>query len=180
MRTDIFRPLFEATVNPSKYPNLHHFLKQIVGIDCVDDESKPEKRLPRYPVPQEWTSVHNPPYSYYLYYLYVAPAHSLPPPRFRTHAATAMRICTSSISCANLSASVRSLFRDSSDVRIDTIAFRPHAGEAGDPDHLASSFLLAANISHGVNLRKTPALQYLYVTLLGFTDLRILTGVGTI
>lgn len=45
---------------------------------------------------------------------------------------------------------------------LDTFSFRPHSGEAGDPDHLASSFLLAANISHGVNLRKTPALQYLY------------------
>lgn len=69
---DIFRPLFEVSVNPAKHPNLHHFLKQVVGIDCVDDESKPEKRLPRYPPPKEWNTAHNPPYSYYLYYLYVA------------------------------------------------------------------------------------------------------------
>ena len=68
---DIFRPLFEVSVNPAKHPNLHHFLKQVVGIDCVDDESKPEKRLPRYPPPKEWNTAHNPPYSYYLYYLYV-------------------------------------------------------------------------------------------------------------
>lgn len=44
--------------------------RQVVGIDCVDDESKPEKRLPRYPPPHEWTSVFNPPYSYYTYYLF--------------------------------------------------------------------------------------------------------------
>lgn len=43
-----------------------------------------------------------------------------------------------------------------------TIKFRPHTGEAGDLDHLAASFLVAHNIAHGNNLRKTPALQYLY------------------
>ncbi|EFJ23750.1 hypothetical protein SELMODRAFT_174618 [Selaginella moellendorffii] len=43
-----------------------------------------------------------------------------------------------------------------------TIKFRPHSGEAGDLDHLASTFLLAHNIAHGNNLRKSPGLQYLY------------------
>ncbi|KAL5553976.1 hypothetical protein UlMin_041377 [Ulmus minor] len=43
-----------------------------------------------------------------------------------------------------------------------TIKFRPHCGEAGDVDHLAAGFLLCHNISHGINLRKTPVLQYLY------------------
>lgn len=43
-----------------------------------------------------------------------------------------------------------------------TIRFRPHCGEAGDIDHLAAGFLLCHNISHGINLRKSPVLQYLY------------------
>ncbi|CAN1311283.1 AMP deaminase [Linum perenne] len=43
-----------------------------------------------------------------------------------------------------------------------TIKLRPHCGEAGDIDHLAAAFLLCENISHGINLRKSPALQYLY------------------
>ncbi|KAK9276865.1 hypothetical protein L1049_006402 [Liquidambar formosana] len=43
-----------------------------------------------------------------------------------------------------------------------TIKFRPHCGEAGDIDHLAAAFLLCHNISHGINLRKSPVLQYLY------------------
>lgn len=34
--------------------------------------------------------------------------------------------------------------------------------QAGDSDHLAAAFLLCHNISHGINLRKTPVLQYLY------------------
>ncbi|XP_073059310.1 probable AMP deaminase isoform X2 [Primulina eburnea] len=42
------------------------------------------------------------------------------------------------------------------------IRFRPHCGEAGDVDHLAAGFLLCHNISHGINLRKSPVLQYLY------------------
>lgn len=36
------------------------------------------------------------------------------------------------------------------------------AGEAGDVDHLASCFMLCENIAHGINLRKSPCLQYLY------------------
>ncbi|GAB4839925.1 hypothetical protein Ancab_020635 [Ancistrocladus abbreviatus] len=45
---------------------------------------------------------------------------------------------------------------------LPTIKLRPHCGEAGDIDHLAAGFLLCHNISHGINLRKSPVLQYLY------------------
>lgn len=45
---------------------------------------------------------------------------------------------------------------------MNTFTFRPHAGEAGDVDHLVSAFLLCENIAHGINLRKSPCLQYLY------------------
>lgn len=34
--------------------------------------------------------------------------------------------------------------------------------QAGELDHLAATFLLSHNIAHGNNLRKSPALQYLY------------------
>jgi AMP deaminase len=36
------------------------------------------------------------------------------------------------------------------------------AEKAGDLDHLAATFLLAHNIAHGNNLRKSTGLQYLY------------------
>lgn len=39
---------------------------------------------------------------------------------------------------------------------------RPHCGEAGELDHLASAFMVCDNIAHGINLRKSPVLQYLY------------------
>ncbi|XP_062860805.1 AMP deaminase 3b [Trichomycterus rosablanca] len=45
---------------------------------------------------------------------------------------------------------------------LSTFQFRPHCGEAGSITHLVSAFLAADNISHGLNLKKSPVLQYLY------------------
>lgn len=45
---------------------------------------------------------------------------------------------------------------------LNTFDYRPHAGEAGDIDHLIATFMLCDNIAHGINLKKSPALQYLY------------------
>ncbi|KAF8885708.1 hypothetical protein CPB84DRAFT_1816803 [Gymnopilus junonius] len=44
----------------------------------------------------------------------------------------------------------------------NTFVLRPHCGEAGDTDHLTSAFLTSHSISHGILLRKVPALQYLF------------------
>lgn len=44
----------------------------------------------------------------------------------------------------------------------NTFVLRPHCGEAGDPEHLISAYLLAQGISHGILLRKVPFVQYLY------------------
>jgi hypothetical protein len=35
-------------------------------------------------------------------------------------------------------------------------------GEAGDVDHLTAAFLLTKKINHGIQLRRSPPLQYLY------------------
>nr|GEX38862.1 AMP deaminase-like [Tanacetum cinerariifolium] len=45
---------------------------------------------------------------------------------------------------------------------MNTIRFRPHCGEVGDIDHLAAAFLTTHNIAHGINLRKSHVLQYMY------------------
>ncbi|KAL4302337.1 hypothetical protein GQ457_10G025330 [Hibiscus cannabinus] len=127
---NVFIPLFEATVDPNSHPQLHVFLKMVVGFDLVDDESKPERRPTKHmPTPAEWTNEFNPAYSYYAYYFY-----------------------------ANLY--TLNKLRESKGMQ--TIKLRPHCGEAGDIDHLAAAFLLCNNISHGINLRKSPVLQYLY------------------
>uniref|UniRef100_A0A3Q3CAN7 AMP deaminase n=1 Tax=Haplochromis burtoni TaxID=8153 RepID=A0A3Q3CAN7_HAPBU len=46
---------------------------------------------------------------------------------------------------------------------MNTFMFRPHCGEAGAITHLLAAFMTADNISHGLNLKKSPVLQYLYV-----------------
>uniref|UniRef100_A0A8C8ZT46 AMP deaminase n=1 Tax=Prolemur simus TaxID=1328070 RepID=A0A8C8ZT46_PROSS len=45
---------------------------------------------------------------------------------------------------------------------MNTFLFRPHCGEAGALTHLMIAFMIADNISHGLNLKKTPVLQYLF------------------
>jgi AMP deaminase len=68
---NIFKPLFEVTQDPSSHPNLHIFLQRVIGFDSVDDESKAERRIyKKYPYPRVWNTKMNPPYSYYLYYMF--------------------------------------------------------------------------------------------------------------
>ncbi|GFP92189.1 amp deaminase [Phtheirospermum japonicum] len=147
---NIFLPLFEVTVDPDSHPQLHVILKQaeavlskslgqiasdkksgkVVGLDLVDDESKPERRPTKHmPTPAQWTNIFNPAFSYYAYYCY---------------------------------ANLYTLNKLRESKGMSTIKFRPHSGEAGDIDHLAATFLTAHNIAHGINLRKSPVLQYLY------------------
>lgn len=68
---NVFLPLFEVTKDPTSHPKLHIFLKRVIGFDTVDDESKVERRIHRkYPFPKYWSSGLNPPYSYYIYYIF--------------------------------------------------------------------------------------------------------------
>lgn len=130
MLDNTFRPLFEVTRDPKSHPSLHAFLKQVVGFDSVDDETKPEPRFhSRLPSPDEWNTCDNPPYAYYNYYFY---------------------------------ANINALNKYRMSKGLNTFKFRPHCGEAGDPLHLISSYLVTDNISHGIELRKAPVLQYLY------------------
>ncbi|ODV68370.1 AMP deaminase [Hyphopichia burtonii NRRL Y-1933] len=69
---NLFEPLFEVSINPKSHPKLHVFLQRVVGFDSVDDESKSEKLLQskKFPPASKWDGATNPPYSYYLYYIY--------------------------------------------------------------------------------------------------------------
>ncbi|KAM7397143.1 hypothetical protein PAMP_020140 [Pampus punctatissimus] len=131
MLENVFLPLFEATVNPQKHKTIHVFLKYVTGFDSVDDESKHSDHLFSYksPKPEAWTTDDNPPYTYYLFYMY---------------------------------ANIMVLNNLRKERGLNTFQFRPHCGEAGSITHLVSAFLTADNISHGLNLKKSPVLQYLY------------------
>ena len=129
---NVFRPLFEASLDPASHPKLHAFLEALVGFDSVDDESKPDRKLDsRYPIatPSEWNQPDEPSYAYWMYHLY---------------------------------ANIRSLNALRRSRGLSVFEFRPHCGEAGDVDHLTAAFLLTKKINHGIQLRRSPPLQYLY------------------
>jgi AMP deaminase len=69
---NVFRALFEVTVDPSSRPKLHRVLYEISGFDSVDDESRLEHPMNRenWKIPSEWTQPEDPPYEYYAYYMY--------------------------------------------------------------------------------------------------------------
>jgi AMP deaminase len=68
---NIFKPLFEVTKDPSSHPKLHIFLQRVIGFDSVDDESKSERRIyKKFPPPKVWDTEQNPPYAYWIYYLF--------------------------------------------------------------------------------------------------------------
>ena len=72
MLQNIFGPVMDATLNPQKHPELSRFLENVVGFDSVDDESKAEtfNFTAETATPDKYQSNENPPYSYYLWYMY--------------------------------------------------------------------------------------------------------------
>ncbi|EKE37441.1 hypothetical protein ENUP19_0253G0036 [Entamoeba nuttalli] len=67
---NLFKPLFDASLYPEKYPQLAEFLSTVSGFDSVDDESALEQTVGNLPSANEWKSKENPPYFYYMYYTY--------------------------------------------------------------------------------------------------------------
>ncbi|CAH0514989.1 unnamed protein product [Peronospora belbahrii] len=129
----IFLPLFEVTRDPSSNLPLHFFLETMVGFDCVDDESKAE------PVRAERGK-------------------TLPKPQEWTYEANPPY----DYWCYYLYANIATLNEFRRQKGLNIFSFRPHCGEAGDPDHLAAAYLTANGINHGITLRKSAGLQYLY------------------
>eukprot|EP00746_Dinoflagellata_sp_MGD_P166638 gnl/MRDRNA2_/MRDRNA2_96681_c0_seq1.p1 gnl/MRDRNA2_/MRDRNA2_96681_c0~~gnl/MRDRNA2_/MRDRNA2_96681_c0_seq1.p1 ORF type:complete len:834 (+),score=131.83 gnl/MRDRNA2_/MRDRNA2_96681_c0_seq1:100-2601(+) len=130
MLQNIFEPIFEATLDPAGHADMFYMLRQVVGFDSVDDESQGTRStLKYYPAPEEWDSEFNPPYSYWMYYMYA-----------NIQALNKLRIMQG----------------------LNTFTFKPHCGEAGNYSHLISGFMLTDGICHGINLRLTPVLTYLF------------------
>jgi AMP deaminase len=127
MLQNIFAPLFEVTINPQSNPPLHYFLKTVVGFDSVDDESRPEAVQLR---------AHQPPPTPEQWTL-----NENPPYAYWTYYLYANLTVLNKLRAAR---------------NLTTFEYRPHCGEAGDPDHLAAAYLLAHQINHGIELRKVP------------------------
>ncbi|EPY22865.1 AMP deaminase [Strigomonas culicis] len=133
MLTNIFAPLWEASLHPERHPLLHFFLQHVSGFDSVDNESDREEDAlllaARSVDPVDYTRPENPPFQYYIYFMW---------------------------------ANITSLNKLRARRGMSVFSFRPHAGESGDPYHMADVFFLADGVGHGINLRHQPLLQYLY------------------
>lgn len=143
---NIFQALFEVALEPSTHPELAEVLPSIVGFDCVDDESIADPLLARrsqvYGSHGSAESVDE----------------ALHPKRWNVAENPPY-----SYYCYFLSCNLRR-FNDLCRTlkRPWHLSFRPHSGEAGEVHHLATAFLTADGINHGINLYHTPVLQYLY------------------
>eukprot|EP01065_Artemidia_motanka_P032390 TRINITY_DN39403_c0_g1_i1.p1 TRINITY_DN39403_c0_g1~~TRINITY_DN39403_c0_g1_i1.p1 ORF type:complete len:1511 (+),score=647.38 TRINITY_DN39403_c0_g1_i1:55-4587(+) len=127
---NVFGPLWQVSVDPRSNWKLHMFLKSVAGFDSVDNEKITDAPwTDETPLPDDWDSEQNPPYAYWLYYMY---------------------------------ANIQTLNQFRRERGLTTFTLRPHCGESGAPQHLAVAFLVADGINHGINLRKSMPLQYLY------------------
>jgi len=130
---NIFEPVMEASLHPQNKPKLTQLLQHVVAFDSVDDESKEPPNSGML----KNSSYHpdewvNAKNPTYTYYLYYM--------------------------YANL-ASINSIRLRQN---MNLITFRPHCGESGHVTHLAAGYLLADSIAHGIMLKNSPVLQYLY------------------
>jgi len=136
--TNIFQPLFQITLNPSLNPRLHALLGAIVGFDSVDDESKSNDDT----FASNFSSPHHLPNDPTLWTVDQEPSYAY--------------------WIYYLYINIRSLNNIRAQRGFSLFEFRPHCGEAGDIGHLISAFLTTNKINHGIQLKKSPALQYLY------------------
>ncbi|KAF2306417.1 hypothetical protein GH714_017823 [Hevea brasiliensis] len=141
---NIFIPLFEVTVDPDSHPQLHVFLKQVCHLPVIFHITS--QRL------LDWICVDDESKPERR------PTKHMPTPAQWTNVFNPAFSYYAYYCYANLY--TLNKLRESKGMT--TIKFRPHSGEAGDIDHLAATFLTAHNIAHGINLRKSPVLQYLY------------------
>ncbi|CEP21014.1 AMD1 [Cyberlindnera jadinii] len=133
----IFAPLFEVSIDPLKDINLHFFLTKTSGVTLLSNSltiSAEEEvgDFTQLPTPSDWNSTDNPPYGYYLFYIF----------QNLTNLNTFRQ--SKKLSILSLRPMVASVT------------------EAHSFDSLATAFLFSQSIINGERLRHHPVLQYLY------------------
>ena len=152
---NFFEPLFAATLEPEKHPELARLLTEISGFDSVDDESIHESQDFEYDVkPSDWTSLDSP--SYVIKCI----THSYITPNTNTSTQQISNRYAYQLYYFYANTVVLNRLRESRGM--NTFELRPHCGEAGNVLHLAVSYLLSQGVNHGIRLGDQPALQYLY------------------
>ena len=133
MLDNIFGPVVQASLHPDRYPEISNFLSEVIAFDSVDDESKNEKI----------TSYKN----YKTKSPDVWTSDENPPYSYY---------------CYYMYANIYMINQIRASRHSNTFAFRPHSGEAGSIDHLASAYLTSHSINHGIELQNSPVMQYLF------------------
>lgn len=139
----LFKPLFEISLDPTKNLKLHYFLTKVSALDLlagsfnkINDISLFEHRDLK--PPSQWTDDSNPPYSYYLYYIFLNLSHLN---KFRQ---------SQNMNCLCL----RNHTSSSAEAHSDPFGIISET--------LSSNFLIGKNIINGENLQQYPILQYIY------------------
>ncbi|KNH09620.1 AMP deaminase [Perkinsela sp. CCAP 1560/4] len=73
---NIFKPLWMVSIDSIVDPELHNFLQHVSGFDSVDNEAELDTlNIPAHEIPSiypgQWTYEENPPYWYWMYYMYL-------------------------------------------------------------------------------------------------------------
>ena len=138
---NVFQRFFDATLRPEQYETVAAFLREVVAFDSVDDESAQDDLVldatvsPQGVFPNAFaTEIEN---GYcgkipYSFYLYY------------------------------MWANLATLNRLRKSKGLNVFALRPHCGEAGPLHHLSSAYLLADSVCHGIRLRDSPVLAYIF------------------
>ncbi|CAD7963384.1 unnamed protein product [Amoebophrya sp. A120] len=129
---NLFQPLIAVTLNPDSDPALYDFL--LYHVSGFDSVGEESMSTTFAAGPSDPAKLTKKTHKHvnYRYYLYFL--------------------------YANLS--ILSKIRES--FGLNSLAFRPHCGMTGSVDHLACGYLLANGISHGLTLKSSPPLAYVY------------------
>lgn len=136
----IFKPLFEVSMNPAIDYNLFFLMTKISGFDLLSrnphnrDESLFD--VLKLSPPTKWTSLENPPYCYYMYYLFV--------------------------NISNLNSFRKSKGLSTFNLRPHVASVSDKSGLGIITESLSTCFLLSKNIINGEKLANYPVLEYLY------------------
>eukprot|EP00003_Mantamonas_plastica_P016139 TRINITY_DN2700_c0_g1_i8.p1 TRINITY_DN2700_c0_g1~~TRINITY_DN2700_c0_g1_i8.p1 ORF type:complete len:555 (+),score=213.04 TRINITY_DN2700_c0_g1_i8:55-1719(+) len=132
MMVNVFEPLFEATVDPEGHPEVAELLTRIGSFDCVGDEGGFELHFSTDALPPPPEKWNRPTNPPFQYYMY------------------------------HLSANIFTLNQARASLGLNVVSLVPHCGVAGAMDHLGCAFLLCDGINHGLELRSSPVLEYLF------------------
>eukprot|EP01123_Difflugia_compressa_P015458 TRINITY_DN8697_c0_g1_i1.p1 TRINITY_DN8697_c0_g1~~TRINITY_DN8697_c0_g1_i1.p1 ORF type:complete len:303 (-),score=38.69 TRINITY_DN8697_c0_g1_i1:28-864(-) len=130
----MFEPLFEATLRPSKHPQLAQLLNHISSFATekvstyVNSVNTFAKESDIFYSPSNWDLKNSPPFSYYLYYFW---------------------------------ANIKALNALRKSKGLSTICFRPSI-LSKDVDHSVAAFVLADSVTEALSLEDNLVAQYLY------------------